>query len=95
MGENGENGGKDVKEYGGGIKVYRLYGGDLYNIDLEDKTKYEEQFDGIEVTNMEKGNSLEISMNCLNVLFFLSAALVLGASIYLFISISSAFSIVK
>lgn len=28
--------------YSAGIKVYRLYEGDLYNIDLEDRTKYEE-----------------------------------------------------
>lgn len=43
-------------EYGVGIKVYRLFQGDLYNVDLEDKTKYEEQFDGIEVRAMEESN---------------------------------------
>ena len=32
--------------YSKGIKCYRLYDGELYNIDLEDKEQYVEQFEG-------------------------------------------------
>lgn len=35
------------KNYKQNIKAYRLYGHDLYNIDLEDKNAYVEQFNGM------------------------------------------------
>jgi hypothetical protein len=35
------------KNYKQNIKAYRLYGHDLYNIDLEDKDAYVEQFNGM------------------------------------------------
>ena len=34
----------EEKHYDSGIKTYRLFDGDLYNIDLEDKEAYNEQF---------------------------------------------------
>ncbi len=35
------------KNYKQNIKTYRLYGQDLYNIDLEDKEGYIQPFDGV------------------------------------------------
>jgi len=72
-----------------------LFDKELYNIDLEDKAKYEEQFEGIEVRSMEEANKFEIAGGCLLFIFMCSAVAILGISIYLYIRISKSLDIIK
>jgi hypothetical protein len=47
--------------YDEGIKVYRLYKNELYNVDLEDKQKYEEEFDGLQVSSSSESRKIKLN----------------------------------
>lgn len=84
------------EEFSTGIKTYRLYEGDLYNIDLEDKDKYDEQFDGIEQSL--SGNKLlnfDININLFIAIVVMVACIILGCNIFLSVSTDQKLSTIQ
>ena len=55
---------------GEGIKSYRLYEGEMYNIDLEDKEKYNELFAETMESKVEKESENKIEIN--EIFYFIS-----------------------